>query len=359
MNSLDPNHDAQRELLSWFQLHKRDLPFRTKPSAYKIWVSETMLQQTRVVAMLPLYDQFLLRFPDMESLANAKEEDVLESWRGLGYYARARNLRKACLYVMSNYNGRFPEHLEEALDIPGVGPYTARAVLSIAYGKAYAVLDGNVKRVISRFYGESDEKKWQTLADQFLNRDSAGDHNQAMMELGSLVCQPKPICEACPIHKYCKAYKFQETELYPPIKKREKPLLIQLHFYIICRKDKILLLKDSKRRFFKGIFSLPYLIYPESVSENLPSGYKNPQYILDMIQSLGEEPILGSTNHSITNHRIRLFLHRANADLPREHSIPHGLEEIWTDWDRLERDFPSSIAKKVLKFPGIGGLFPK
>jgi A/G-specific adenine glycosylase len=358
MKNLTEDNQAKLDLLIWFRTHKRDLPFRTKPTAYKIWVSETMLQQTRVAAMLPLYDQFLLRFPDLESLSRANEDDVLESWRGLGYYARARNLRKACIYIMSNYSGRFPEHLEEAMNIPGVGPYTARAVLSIAYGKTYAVLDGNVKRVIARYYAESDEKKWQMLADTFLNRENPGDHNQAMMELGSLVCQPRPNCEACPIQKTCKAYQSNEVFLYPPVKKKDIPLSIQMHFYILMRDEKILLLKDSHRRFLKGMYSLPFLIRPEREGQLLPIAYKNPNYLEENQSIMRATPISGITSHSITNHKIRIFLYRSAEDSTEVFPIPQGIEMKWTDWERLERDFPSSIAKKILKFSGMGGLFP-
>lgn len=344
-------------LLAWFQENKRDLPFRTKPSAYKIWVSEVMLQQTRVAAMLPIYDQFLLRFPDMESLAEAPEEEVLAFWRGLGYYSRARNLRKACAYVISNFNGRFPEQLQEALAIPGVGPYTARAVLSMAYGKSYAVLDGNVKRVISRLFAESDEKKWQYLADQFLNREKPGDHNQAMMELGALVCLPRPNCSSCPISLHCKAHLTGDVGKYPPAKKEVSKLSIDLHFYILEQGGRILLTREKDRRFFKGIYSLPYLIEPTDPEERLPVGYSNPRYLQDSLGELQSIPLEGMAKHSITHHKIRVFLHKARRNMESHHKFHSAGDEIWTDWENLERDFPSSIAKKILKFPGIGGLF--
>ncbi|MCC5816316.1 MAG: A/G-specific adenine glycosylase [Leptospira sp.] len=344
-------------LLEWFHKHKRDLPFRIKPTAYKIWVSEVMLQQTRVAAMLPLYDQFLLRFPNMESLAQAEEEEVLEFWSGLGYYSRARNLRKACNYVISNYNGKFPESLEEAMDIPGVGPYTARAVLSMAYGKSYAVLDGNVKRVVSRLFAESDERKWQTLADQFLNKENPGDHNQAMMELGALVCLPNPICENCPIQSACKASLTNTISKYPPSKKDKEKLDIEIHFYIIQKNQKILLLKDKNRRFFKDIYSLPYTILPKDDETKLGTAYLTPGYLKELLEDLKTTAIPGTTKHSITHHRISVYLHQATKEFSDKNHILPGAEIIWTDWERLPKDFPSSIAKKVLKFPGVGGLF--
>lgn len=348
---------AKASLLDWFHKCKRDLPFRVKPTAYKIWVSEVMLQQTRVAAMLPIYNQFLLRFPNMEALATAEEEEVLEFWSGLGYYSRARNLKKACSYVLSTYNGKFPESLEEAMEIPGVGPYTARAVLSMAYGKTYAVLDGNVKRVVSRLFAEKDEKKWQVLADRFLNSNHPGDHNQAMMELGAMICLPNPRCKDCPVSDICRANQLGVVEKYPPPKKEREKLDIQLHFYLIHREGKFLLIKDKNRRFFKDIYSLPFQILPDKNTTSLPLSYHTPQYILDIIESLGTEPVAGTTNHSITHHRIKIYLHKTIQPLPVKHHIIQGAGESWTDWERLDRDFPSSIAKKILKFPGVGGLF--
>lgn len=349
--------NAQDSLKLWFDQNKRDLPFRNKPSAYKIWVSEVMLQQTRVAAMLPLYNQFLLSFPDMESLSRANEQEVLEHWRGLGYYSRARNLHKACQIVTSRYNGRFPETLDEALEIPGVGPYTARAILSIAYGKKYAVLDGNVKRVVSRLFTESDEKKWQILADSFLNNEHPGDHNQAMMELGALVCLPKPLCAKCPIQKSCKAYAELTIEKYPPGKLEKKKFELELHFYLIHKKGKILLIRDSSRRFFKKLYTLPFLIENAKIPAKDVINYSNPSYMKEIIQNLKSEFIPGSASHSITHHKIKVFLHKIIHDLPEDSHALHGFETKWIDFNRLEREFPSSIAKKILKFLPQNGLF--
>lgn len=347
--------NAQESLKAWFDLNKRDLPFRNKPSAYKIWVSEVMLQQTRVAAMLPLYNQFLLNFPDMETLSRATEEEVLEHWRGLGYYSRARNLHKACQIVTSRYNGRFPETLEEALEIPGVGPYTARAILSMAYGKKYAVLDGNVKRVISRIFTESDEKKWQSLADSFLNLDCPGDHNQAMMELGALVCLPKPFCSKCPVQNSCKAFKENTIDNYPPSKLEKTKFELELHFYLIYKQGKLLLIQDSSRRFFKKLYTLPFLIENAKLPAKEAKNYLNPSYMKEMIGRLPSELIPGSASHSITHHKIKIFCHKTFKDLPEDFLLGHSLDSKWIDKDRLEMEFPSSIAKKILKFlPGTG-----
>ncbi len=343
-------------LLGWYELHKRDLPFRTHPTPYKIWVSEVMLQQTRVKSMLSLYNQFLLRFPDMESLAEASEEEVLKYWRGLGYYSRARNLRKACQYILSKFEGKFPQNLEDALSVPGVGPYTARAVLSIGYNKAYAVLDGNVKRVISRVFAERDEKKWQILADRFLNLENPSEHNQAMMELGALVCLPIPRCTKCPLNEGCKAYEKNLMRTLPPPRKEPKKLSIELHFYIIMRTGRVLLIKDKNRRFFKNLFCLPYSIRTTNPTIRLPNSYHTPEYLITILKHLRTTLIPGKIKHSITHHNIEIFLHKTDPDFT-DFCPSKEVQELWIKWENLEEYFPSSLARKLLQFPVAEDLF--
>ncbi len=200
-------------LLAWFHRNKRDLPWRNSRDAYRIWISEIMLQQTRVAAVIPYYEKFLAQFPDVESLAAARIETVLRFWAGLGYYSRARNLHKAARQISERHAGNFPRQHAQALSLAGIGNYTAAAVLSIAYGAPHAVLDGNVARVLARLgatRGDLREpKRWTMLSDAaqtLLAPRDAGDWNQAMMELGATVCTPRtPNCGACPIANYCRA----------------------------------------------------------------------------------------------------------------------------------------------------------
>jgi len=213
----------RKKLLAWFAEPQRDLPWRRSKDPYRIWLSEIMLQQTRVAAAIPYYERFLERFPNVRALAGAPEEEVLRHWAGLGYYSRARNLQKAAQVLVDQHHCRFPDNVAEALDLPGIGPYTAAAILSIAYGKKLAVLDGNVARVLARVGAIRGDLRsggrWQKLqqtADTLLARQSPGDWNQALMELGATVCAPRsPQCLLCPIEAFCEARKQGLSDAIP------------------------------------------------------------------------------------------------------------------------------------------------
>jgi A/G-specific adenine glycosylase len=213
----------QKRLLRWFRAHKRDLPWRASRDPYRIWLAEVMLQQTRIAAVMPYYDRFLQNLPDVESLADAPITEVLKLWSGLGYYSRARNLHRAAKTIVVQHTGQFPHTLDEALELPGVGTYTAAAVLSIAYDVPLGVVDGNVARVLARLRairGDLREpRRWRELADtarSWLARESPGDWNQALMELGEVICTPQiPRCKICPVSNWCRAYKLGLTQKIP------------------------------------------------------------------------------------------------------------------------------------------------
>jgi A/G-specific adenine glycosylase len=224
----------RKKLLGWFAESQRDLPWRRTKDPYRIWLSEIMLQQTRVAAVIPYYERFLQRFPDVETLAKAPEEEVLRLWAGLGYYSRARNLQKAAQQTVAEHGSRFPDHHEKALRLSGIGTYTSAAILSIAYGKKLAVLDGNVARVIARLLAVRGDlrsgSRWENLqktADTLLATHAPGDWNQAMMELGATICTPKsPQCLLCPVAEYCKARKLGMTDAIP--EKRNKRTAVEI-----------------------------------------------------------------------------------------------------------------------------------
>jgi len=205
----------RKNLLGWFAHSQRDLPWRRTRDPYRIWLSEIMLQQTRVAAAIPYYERFLEHFPNVESLARAPQQEVLRLWSGLGYYSRARNLHRAAQEIVAKHNGVFPTEQAAALALPGIGAYTAAAILSIAYQKKLAVLDGNVARVIARLNANRGDlrakgtwQKLQTAADHLLQRRTPGDWNQAMMELGATLCTPRsPQCLLCPVSEFCEARK--------------------------------------------------------------------------------------------------------------------------------------------------------
>jgi len=223
-------------LLAWFRDYRRTLPWRATRDPYRIWISEVMLQQTRVAAVIPYYERFLARFPDVRALAEAPEEEVLRLWSGLGYYSRARNLQKAAQRIVGQHAGQFPRKAEDVLALPGIGAYTAAAVLSIAFDEPLAVLDGNVARVIARLdalHGDLREpQRWRVLqarASALLASDEAGDWNQAMMELGATVCTPQnPQCLLCPASNFCEARKRGIADVIPEKRKKRAPVAVQL-----------------------------------------------------------------------------------------------------------------------------------
>jgi A/G-specific adenine glycosylase len=224
----------RRQLLAWFRQFQRDLPWRRTKDPYRIWVSEIMLQQTRVAAVIPYYERFLARFPDVQALAQAPQEEVLRLWSGLGYYSRARNLQRAAQQMVALGNGEFPQDEESILALPGIGSYSGAAILSIAFGAKHAVLDGNVARVLARLgaiRGDLREsRRWQALqktAGDLLDPKSPGAWNQAMMELGAMVCTPRaPQCLVCPAAKFCRARQLGDPEFFP--EKRKKPEAVQI-----------------------------------------------------------------------------------------------------------------------------------
>lgn len=343
----------RKSLLSWFQKNKRELPFRINKNAYRIWVSEIMLQQTRVAAMLPIYETFLERFPDPRALQDASEDEVMKYWKGLGYYSRARNLKKGAGLLVEKFSGHFPEDFEDALSIPGVGSYTASAVLSIAYGKSHAVLDGNVKRVLSRLFLieqdpllNSTNQHLGNLAQEFLNPEFPGDHNEAMMELGALVCVPIPICQSCPLAEDCEARIAGKEKQIPAAKSVDNWVDLDLHFLFLKFEDRILLLKYPGRRFFKTIYSLPFRLEGKHPYEKDP-----------ISEEFFEESRLNSyphrARHSITNHRIQLkFSETFEGDRTRIEKILQNKSDVFFKWvkeEDLKEEFPSSISGKLIK----------
>lgn len=223
-------------LLAWFAQFRRDLPWRRSRDPYRVWISEIMLQQTRVAAVIPYYERFLERFPSVNALAAAPEEEVLRLWSGLGYYSRARNLQQAAKRIVAKHGGEFPRTKAEVMELAGIGEYTAAAILSIAFGERLAVLDGNVARVIARLDAVRGDLRgpgrWRSLqnrADELLASDAAGDWNQAVMELGATLCTPRsPQCLLCPVQQFCEARKLGIANLVPEKRKKRAEVSVRL-----------------------------------------------------------------------------------------------------------------------------------
>ncbi|MBI4465897.1 MAG: A/G-specific adenine glycosylase [Acidobacteria bacterium] len=255
----------QTRLLDWFDRHKRDLPWRrhaARNDPYRIWLVEIMLQQTRVPVAIPYYERFLRAFPTVGKLARAPVEQVLRLWAGLGYYQRARHLHQAAWKIVREHRGRFPRALDEALALPGVGPYTARAVLSIAYRKPAAVVDGNVARVLARVFrleaaDVTTRGRFQELADRLVSPKRPGDFNQALMELGSTLCLPRiPRCGACPLEGLCEARR-AGLERTIPRRQRARPRPRLTLSVLALRQDgRLLLVREPG--LFSGLWHFPY-----------------------------------------------------------------------------------------------------
>ena len=241
-------------LLAWYDLHRRDLPWRADADPYRVWVSEIMLQQTRVAAVLDHYARWMQKFPSVEKLAAAREQSVLAAWSGLGYYHRARRMHQAAKFIVREHQGQFPQSAEELKKLPGIGRYTAAAIASIAFGESVAVVDGNVERVLARLFGRNVDREdaWQQAQD-LLSRDRPGDFNQAMMELGATICTPRaPQCLVCPLITWCATRGAGETQPQSP-RKRE-----QLCYALVPQKDAVLLVqRPADSSLMAGMWELP------------------------------------------------------------------------------------------------------
>lgn len=254
------------KILTWFDLHGRhNLPWQLKPNAYRVWLSEIMLQQTQVVTVIAYYQRFLQKFPTIQSLADASVDDVLALWAGLGYYARARNLHKTAQLVCREWKGEFPNSIDDMQSLPGIGRSTAAAILTFAKQQSHAILDGNVKRVIARhyevdgWYGTSATLKelWR-LSEILTPNKKTAEFNQAMMDMGATVCtRAKPQCSTCCINGTCLAYKNKSWSQYPNAKPKKKNPLKQAYLVMLKQNDSVYLEKRPASGIWGGLWSLP------------------------------------------------------------------------------------------------------
>jgi A/G-specific adenine glycosylase len=255
----------KRRLLDWYGNNKRDLPWRRTSDPYRILLSEFMLQQTQVDTVIPYYHRFIERFPSVRVLADAPQAEVLKVWEGLGYYSRARNLHKAAGLICERFEGSVPQSYDDLASLPGFGPYTTAAVLSIAFDRDHAVLDGNVIRVLARLFGVDEDvtqttvkSRLQALAQSLLNSQDAGDFNQAVMELGATVCTPRaPQCSACPVGRFCAAARSGQTEDLPVKRRRAARPHRVMAVGIVSRKGRLLIVKRPENGLLGGLWEFP------------------------------------------------------------------------------------------------------
>ena len=265
--ALPDRRALRRRLLAWFDRHGRTtLPWQRSRDPYRIWVSEIMLQQTQVNTVIPYYERFLKRFPDIQSLARARLDAVLHHWTGLGYYARARNLKKAAEVIMQEHGGRFPRTLNDVAALPGIGRSTAGAILAFAQGQRHPILDGNVKRVLTRLHAidtptqqrETEQQLW-ALAERYTPRARVADYTQAIMDLGATVCRPRnPECSRCPLASDCAACREGRPERYP-VRTGRKTLPVRKTVMLMIRegRDHILLAQRPPTGVWGGLWSFP------------------------------------------------------------------------------------------------------
>lgn len=336
----------RRALLEWYRRGRRALPWRETNDPYRIWVSEVMLQQTTVKVVLPYYQAFLNRFPTLAALAAAPEEDVLAAWSGLGYYQRARNLHRGAARAIERHGGRFPRTLEGALDLPGVGLYTASAILSIAYGVALPVVDGNVRRVLARLlalHGPKWEREapFYNVAHELLEPSAPGDWNQAVMELGATVCTPRnPACPACPVRSHCRALAEGLVESLPERKARPAPVQVSVAAALLERGGEVLLVRRPEGRLMSRMWEVPQT---SLASRGLPD--LEPELARVHGLRLRAGPLLASVRHAITFRRIRVDVHAAHL---RRDVEADGEHFAWVRPRFLELPV-SSLTRKILR----------
>ncbi len=257
--------NISKTLTGWYLENKRELPWRDISDPYRIWISEIILQQTRVNQGISYYLRFIERFPDVNSLAVAEEDEVLKYWQGLGYYSRARNLHKTAQIIAEKYSGNFPKIHSEILQLKGIGEYTAAAISSFAYNQPYAVVDGNVYRVLSRIFGietpidsTSGKKEFAQLAENLLDKKKPGLHNQAIMEFGALQCVPvQPSCGICPLQAVCKAFNLNIVDKLPIKASKTKVRERFFNYFYIQYQDKIFIQKRTEKDIWQNLFELP------------------------------------------------------------------------------------------------------
>jgi len=323
----------QNRMLAWFRAHQRDLPWRRSRDPYRIWVAEVMLQQTRIAAVMPYYHRFLARFPTVQSLASARESEVLKLWSGLGYYSRARNLHSAAKIIVTQHHGQFPRTLDAALELPGIGAYTAAAVLSISYDVPLAVLDGNVARVLARIKAIRGDlrasKNWRALttsAKNFLATQAPGDWNQSLMELGEVICTPQsPRCSECPVARHCRAYAQGLTDEIPA--PRRKRVAVHMKIAAAILRDprgRTLLIQDPGAHdtvLFSRMWQFPAVEIRRHAKIELEAHLRATLSITEI--SLDELP---AARHGVTFRNITLLPFLANVSelpkLPRTKVLP-------------------------------------
>jgi A/G-specific adenine glycosylase len=350
--------DFQEKLLEWYHHHHRQLPFRESPNPYNIWLSEIMLQQTQMDTVLPYYERFIAAFPTIFDLAKAEERHVLKLWEGLGYYSRARNLLKCATVIVGEHDGRFPTDYKTVLKLPGIGPYTAGAILSIAFNQKVPAVDGNVMRVFSRLFNLQQDISVPKNKKQFEKKvretipDNARDYNQALMELGALICLPKnPKCDLCPLKEECQAFSLSIQSQLPVKTKKIRNEKIQVAVGICRNRDKILITK-TKTALLKNMWGFPIAEGKDkkSAREALQNQLKD--YLLSDTADISE---IGEAKHVFTHKTWLMTIYDIHIPDTVEEERSSDTEQeddfkkIWVKTNEIESYAIPTAFKKLLK----------
>lgn len=343
----EPAEHAKR-LLRWFDRHARILPWRARPGErgdpYRVWLSEIMLQQTTVAAVMPYFDGFTKRWPDVRALAEAPLDDVLVAWQGLGYYARARNLVKCARVVAEDHGGMFPADREALLSLPGIGPYTAAAIGAIAFDRPEVVVDGNVERVIARLFAVADplpgaKPELRRLAASLTPDERPGDYAQAMMDLGATVCTPRsPKCGICPLAAECRANALGEAAAYPKRARRaKKPVRRGTAWFAVNERGEVLLRRRPEDGLLGGMMEVPSSAWEEGAAPApaLPDGVGRWQVL--------DAPV----DHVFTHFRLELTVAWARLKAKDADKLAPG--GLWAAPDALHRYALPTVQKKVCR----------
>ncbi len=364
-----------RPLLNWYQANQRSLPWRGSTDPYLIWVSEVMLQQTQGETVKPYYARWLEQFPTVHALAAASQHEVLALWEGLGYYARARNLHRAAQKVVAEFDGRIPATVDELLTLPGIGPYTAAAIASIAFGADVAVLDGNVKRVLARLFNYAGnvksprgERELRTLAQDLLLPGQAGDYNQALMDLGATICTPRaPACQSCPVRDWCEAQKLGLQLARPVIAKRAPTPRHRLAVGVIRKRGRVLLAQRADNGLLGGLWAFPSVPLADgdgglqpgdlpTVARSLQRGLRQSLGLHVSVQSQ-----LQTLTHAYTHFRVTAQVFSCDwlAGQPKRHLRVKWLPISWLvryPMGNVDRRIARHLARTLAAYAAHSGL---
>ncbi len=333
----------QEKLLNWFQKNQRPLPWRKTYEPYQVWVSEIMLQQTQVATALPYFERWVKTFPTLRSLAESDEKKVLKHWEGLGYYSRARNIHETSKQIVKDHGGKFPEDFESILKLKGVGRYTAGAIASIAFNQDKPIVDGNVLRVLARLFAISkpiDDLKYReefwALQESLIPKGKARFFNQALMELGALICTPKnPSCLICPLQSKCKAFKQKSQESYPVKSKKKIIVKVEACAAILEKDGKYFIHRRPVGKIMGGLWEFPeWKISKEELSSCLKNDFGIEPKKIDS---------LGKIKRNYTHHNETLNVFRITVSKNQKLSLKNNWESVWISKEDFKK-YPFSAA---------------